>query len=331
MSSDYIARLRSELLRAGASKQARWRPARVARGLRPLAAAAAAALVAVAVVLALSDGRSDETPVEQTAGSLRLSYRVEGNAAATADVMRERLSAAGIDSADVSVSPSGSLTVTAPADARADVTALEQTGRLAFYDWERSVLGPRGVPAPRDASVTGFGPGGLDAAVTKAEAEARAAGRPRGAGLPGARAVRAEDPAQDGWFALGGDPALTDADIASADSGIDESTLQPIVTIEFTDRGRDAFSELTRRLAQRGSARAAPGVDPIEAAQHFAIVLDDRIVTTPYIHPREAPDGIDGSSGAQIQGGLTEETARRIAAILSAGPLPGKLVLEAEG
>jgi preprotein translocase subunit SecD len=305
MSSDYIARLRSELLRAGASEQPRWRPARVARGLRPLAVTAVAALVAVAVVLALADGGNDETAVDQAAGSLRLTYRVEGPVAATADVMRERLSAAGVDGADVSVSATGSLTISAPADARADVTALEQTGRLAFYDWERSVLGPVGEPAP------------------KAEAEARAARS------PGARVVRAENAAPDAWFALGGRPALTDADIASAEPGVDEST-RPVVTIEFTDSGKVAFGELTRGVAQRGSERAAPGEDPIEAAQHFAIVLDDRIVSTPFIDFRESPDGIHGADGAMIEAGLTPETARRMAAILSSGPLPGKLVLQSE-
>ena len=49
----------------------------------------------------------DETPVEQSAGAVRLTYGVEPAGAATAErtaqVMRDRLAAAGIDDADVTV------------------------------------------------------------------------------------------------------------------------------------------------------------------------------------------------------------------------------------
>lgn len=64
-----------------------------------------------------------------------------------------------------------------------------------------------------------------------------------------------------------------------------------------------------------------PGANPIEGAQHVAIVLDDRVVTLPYINYQENPDGVDGSSGLWIEGGLTPERARDIAAILATGPL----------
>ena len=53
------------------------------------------------------------------------------------------------------------------------------------------------------------------------------------------------------------------------------------------------------------------------------IVLDGRIVAPPQlVNPSETPDGLDGSRGVQIRGGLTSQSARRIAAILTAGPLP---------
>ena len=60
--------------------------------------------------------------------------------------------------------------------------------------------------------------------------------------------------------------------------------------------------------------------------QHLAIVIDDRIVTVPFINFRMAPEGIDGAKGVQISGGLTPETARQTAAIVSTGPLVGALV-----
>ena len=61
--------------------------------------------------------------------------------------------------------------------------------------------------------------------------------------------------------------------------------------------------------------------------QHFAIVIDDRIVSVPYLNFRDGA-GRDRrrDGGAQIQGGLTPETARQTAAILSTGPLPAALV-----
>ena len=78
--------------------------------------------------------------------------------------------------------------------------------------------------------------------------------------------------------------------------------------------------------ALRGEPAQAVGGDELEASQHFAIVIDDRIVSLPFIGFREAPDGIDGSAGTQIAGGLTPETARLTAAILGTGPLPAALV-----
>ena len=82
----------------------------------------------------------------------------------------------------------------------------------------------------------------------------------------------------------------------------------------------------TRELAHRGADQAGSG-DPVQTAQHLALVLDDRIVSTPFINWREAPDGIDGADGAYMSGLPTPEQARLTAALLSAGPLPGTLQL----
>ena len=311
MSSDYIPRLRRELLRAGATTPSRF--ARPARALRPLVAVAAIALVAVAVVLALPRG---ERPIETSAGTLHLSYRGEPSAsAATARIMNDRLAAAGVRGAGVSAGAGGSVALTVPASARADVAALVHSGRLAIYDWERSVLGPRGDPAPHDATVTGGQDAGRSAETTEAVAEGRAQRS------PGGRAVRAMSQAGDGWFALGGPPALINADIRRARADVDPATKEPIVVLDLTADGRKAFASLTRELAHRGAANGG-GLD---AAQHFAIVVDDRIMSVPFIDSRREPDGIGGSAGVQISGGLTPETARRLAALLSAGPLAADL------
>ena len=66
--------------------------------------------------------------------------------------------------------------------------------------------------------------------------------------------------------------------------------------VDLTARGQTAFADLTRELARRGTARAAAGADDLEAMQHFAIVIDDRIVSVPFINFRVAPNGIDGAA-----------------------------------
>jgi len=325
MSSDYIPRLRRELLRAGETTHVRRRRPGLARGLAPLAAATAALAAMVVVgVLASPAGQSDETAIQRAADGASLTYRVAPASAAaaeqTAKVMRARLAAMGIDDAHVSVSAGGaSLTVAAPASARADVSALTQRGRVAFYDWERSVLGPGGTPAPADESVTGGPDAGRAAGLTRPEAEARAAR------VPGAHVVRAPDFAGDYWFVLGGEPGVSDADIARARPSSDPRTHEPIVLLEFTGPGETAFTAMTQDVARRGADRAADGASALEANQHFAIVIDDQIVSVPYIEFRMAPGGLSGAAGAQILGGLTERDARAMAAIVTTGPLPAEL------
>jgi preprotein translocase subunit SecD len=310
MSSDYIPRLRAELVRAASRKPTRlhWRAA--LRPLRPLVAAAAVALVAVAVVVAV-DPSNDEQPTD----SLRLGYNVEGGAAAQAeDRMQERLSAAGVGGASVSTSRDGRLLISAPPESRAEVDALTQPGRLAIYDWERSVLGSDGAPVPDDPSVTGGDDAGTAAATSRPQAETRAA-----AASHGGRVVRTMAGGPERWYALAGDPALTNADVVRAVPVIDQLTREPAVALEFTEGGRAAFASLTRDLARRGAA--------LNAEQHFVIVLDDRIIAVPFIDYRANPDGV-GAGGAQISGGMSSASARRLSAILNSGPLPGELMPE---
>jgi preprotein translocase subunit SecD len=88
--------------------------------------------------------------------------------------------------------------------------------------------------------------------------------------------------------------------------------------LDLTAAGQQAFEALTRGLANRGSDAGA--------RQHLAIVVDDRIVAVPFIDYRQAPDGIRGSAALQISGGLSKASAARLAALLSAGPLPAGLV-----
>ena len=70
-----------------------------------------------------------------------------------------------------------------------------------------------------------------------------------------------------------------------------------------------------------------PGQPAQSAYQHFAIVLDDELVSKPYIDFNQNPDGIDGRTGAQISGGFTIDTAQDLANFLRIGALPVKLEL----
>ncbi len=109
----------------------------------------------------------------------------------------------------------------------------------------------------------------------------------------------------------------------------DPQTGQPIVLMQFTNKGKKIFHDITRREAHRGANLAglhgqggAQGVSTY--AQHFAIVLDNKIESAPYIDYVQNPDGIPGDNGAQIQlgqGGAIGE-AKQLALVLQTGALP---------
>ena len=87
------------------------------------------------------------------------------------------------------------------------------------------------------------------------------------------------------------------------------------------DKGRKAFARVTKRVAQRGSETILPpGVSRQNAFQHFAITLDDQIVSRAYIDFVENPEGIDGNE-------LVAKVRRdhRIILAPGQGPLKGKV------
>jgi SecD/SecF fusion protein len=55
--------------------------------------------------------------------------------------------------------------------------------------------------------------------------------------------------------------------------------------------------------------------------QHFAVALDNRLLTVPSIDFRIYPQGIPGSGGADIVAGFTPSSARDLAILLRYGPL----------
>jgi len=133
-----------------------------------------------------------------------------------------------------------------------------------------------------------------------------------------------------GWFALKDNPALSGTDITNPKQEFDELQ-QPNVTFGFTDKGRKAFQDVTRRIAQRGQARAIGPASEEQAEElsgRFAVILDNEVKTTPIINFATNPDGIDGRTGAQISGGFNSiQEAQDLATFLQIGALPINLKL----
>ena len=237
MSDDFITRLERQLEAAELRELNRAPALRRFVGARrllsvPLAAAATIAVAALVVVLALP-GRGREDELSPGSVHEELSYRVlDDDAEHAAQVLRARFAAAGVPATTVSVPARDRLTISAPAAARAEVTALTRPGVLEIYDYERD--GPAESLVPP---------------TTRADAEANAA-RPE-------RAPRPRSARRGPLVRLLGRPALTNEDLASARciGGVDERTGEPIVQIEFTRQGQRAFEALTRGIARRAAAR----------------------------------------------------------------------------
>ncbi|MEA2272825.1 MAG: SecD/SecF fusion protein, partial [Solirubrobacteraceae bacterium] len=134
----------------------------------------------------------------------------------------------------------------------------------------------------------------------------------------------------DQYYVLNDNPALTGTDIKDPQQNFDNGTGgtgQPIVTFGFTSHGRDVWQKVTKEIAQRGARNQGPAVSAAQAAQHFAITLDNKLVSVPYIDFQQNPTGIDGSNGSQIEGGFTISSAQNLANLLKTGALPIKLKL----
>jgi SecD/SecF fusion protein len=122
-------------------------------------------------------------------------------------------------------------------------------------------------------------------------------------------------------------PEMTGAELKldGTRQDFDTTSGQPIVTMQFTDKGGDRFGEITNREADRGRARhniSGGQGDPRDSFQHFAIVLDRQIKSWPSIDFEQYPNGIGGSNGAQITGIGDLGEAQDLALVLQSGALP---------
>lgn len=296
-------------------------------------------IAALGCLAACGDPASGAAGSGREARSVVLVYRPhDAGAAVPASALRRRLARLGVEGATVASAGDHRLSVTLPDRRTADRLkgTLGAVGLLRFYDWEANVLGRDGRPHPTDSAVTGGPSAGQPGAGSVTRAQAR-----RIADRAGRHTVilRAESDAKDpasvrlarhAFFVLRDEAALTGRDLVHERAGVDETIGRPVVLFDFTVAGRARFQAVTRRIAHRGRRAVAPGMPPAAVANHFAVTLDDQLISVPYIDPELTPDGIDGANGSQISGAFDRAAAEDLAALLAAGPLPAKLDLVEE-
>jgi len=173
---------------------------------------------------------------------------------------------------------------------------------------------------PKDTTVLKV-PQGLQAIYCKATASN---GCP-GAGQNGASANGKY------WYLFKLPPALTGNDLVESGitADVDQNTGSPIVTLQFTGHGSSEFKKITEAEYNRGRVNAGQAGQLNTSDQntvatyagHNAIVLDGRLVETPFIDytDNQLSQGIAGN--AQISE-PTSEAARHTALVLQSGSLP---------
>ncbi len=144
------------------------------------------------------------------------------------------------------------------------------------------------------------------------------------------KVVKAEP---NSFYVLNDNPVLEGGDINSPQQSTQSEgggSGLPDVTFGFDSHGKTVFERVTKEIAKRGENAQLPGVTKENAVQHFAIVLDEQVITAPSIDYTQYPDGIDASNGSEITGGFTLTSAQNLADELQSGALPIKLELSSE-
>jgi SecD/SecF fusion protein len=133
------------------------------------------------------------------------------------------------------------------------------------------------------------------------------------------------------WYLFKLPPALTGKDLVESGitADVDQNTGSPIVTLQFTGHGSSEFKKITEEEFNRGRVNAGQAGQLNTSDQttiatyagHNAIVLDGRLVETPYIDytDNQLSQGIAGN--AQISEPTTK-AAQQTALVLQSGSLP---------
>jgi preprotein translocase subunit SecD len=286
---------------------------RFSRSRRP----AIAVLAAVAVLAAGGcTGHKTSTGGGRPAGTTTVTFAgVTGSGGpASADqlqraaaVLRSRLAAEGVRPATVDVT-GDAIAVTAPT---ADADRVKASGEPAVLRMRPVRAGP--FPAPSPTASGPATPAGDYPGVTGADAAALAAldcTRPATADQPD-RALAACD--QDSRQKLLLEPAIIDG------TGIKKATAQFssnaggwTITIEFTSAAQQTFADYT------GTHNVT--ITPNDPHNQLAFVLDGRVISAPQVQDR-----ITGPT--EISGSFSQTTAGTLAAAVSSGALPVRLLV----
>jgi SecD/SecF fusion protein len=203
----------------------------------------------------------------------------------TVEVLRGRIDALGVAEPTIVRSGDRRVVVELPGvqDPRKAADVLGRTAQLTVH----AVLGPAGAgkePAENDAGTA--------------------------SGTDGERVL----PDESGQPLRLERATLTGQDVKGADARFDQQGGAGWhVTVDFEDAGSDRWAEVT------GEAACHPAGDP---RRRVAIVLDDKIISSPQVDPSVACGaGISGGS-TQITGSFDDAEARELALLVEGGALP---------
>jgi SecD/SecF fusion protein len=119
------------------------------------------------------------------------------------------------------------------------------------------------------------------------------------------------------FYVLKDNVALPGAGITDPSQSTDQAGT-PDVRFAFDPTAANKFQNATAAIARRGVLVSTPGQ---ALNQHFAVALDNRLITVPSIDFKTYPDGITGRGGADITAGFTIRSARTLATLLRYGSL----------
>src|ERR687888_447736 len=248
------------------------------------------------------------------------------------DIMRKRVDQLGVAEPEIQRSGPDQIDVSLPDVKNADEAASQvgTTAQMWFYDWEGSVLGKDCKPHPDQQQVTGGQAAGSGVAgLSLFDAVTRAAKCPRtntGKESSGDKLYLVDKQAKK---VLAG-PEETQLDLKrDASTKKIPFNADQIVTVPqgvvLVRAG--IWEKFTKKLAQRGQDLSLQLGGGDASNQHFAISLDNELISVPQIDYKQYPNGIPSGGGSRISGGFTIESAQRLANLLKTGALPIKLQL----
>ena len=124
------------------------------------------------------------------------------------------------------------------------------------------------------------------------------------------------------FYVLHDHASLFGSDVTSPEWITDQAGT-PAITLRLTAAGAARFHAVTASISHRGELVSSFGE---RFDQHFAVTIDDELLTVPSIDFRSYPDGIPGHS-ADLVAGLTVKSAQALASQIGLGSLPVRLVL----